>query len=230
MAKENNNIRQRKYLIFFISIVVLSIVMITFRHEIKRQLRYGYYALLSRYRGGRGSGGASCKGCAVMFTDGIDVHEQAYQLEKINSQKTNQGLLQLEKKGVLQRIETNENYIVESLHYSEPLLLPKAVNFLDHLSAIYKNNCIKRGIQYIPFTISSATRSIQSVDELMDDNDNAIENSPHLHGKTIDIKYSAFNKNTEQLKVFTTTLLSLKNKNKCFVKYERNGCLHTTVN
>jgi hypothetical protein len=82
----------------------------------------------------------------------------------------------------------------------------------------------------VPFTISSATRSKESVDELMENNDNAIKNSPHLHGKTIDIKYSAFNKNTEQLKVFTTTLLLFKNKNKCFVKYERNGCLHTTVN
>jgi hypothetical protein len=62
------------------------------------------------------------------------------------------------------------------------------------------------------------------------ENENSIENSPHLRGKTFDMSWRAFGENEAQLKLFTSALLELKNQKKCFVKFERNGCLHITVN
>lgn len=81
----------------------------------------------------------------------------------------------------------------------------------------------------VPFTISSLTRSTESVEKLMNNNRNAIKNSSHLKGKTFDISYRAFNKNKQQTIAFIAVLEELRNQNRCFVKFERNGCLHITV-
>ena len=83
--------------------------------------------------------------------------------------------------------------------------------------------------KYVRFDITSATRSINSVNELSKENPNAIKNSAHLRGKTFDISYGAFSGYKIQLKLFIEALSELKNQKKCFVKYERNGCLHITV-
>ena len=52
----------------------------------------------------------------------------------------------------------------------------------------------------------------------------------HLKGKTFDISYRAFSKNRKQLKKFIQALDTLHNMKKCYVKFERNGCLHITAN
>ena len=82
------------------------------------------------------------------------------------------------------------------------------------------------GLGYVKFTLSSLTRSKQSVAALMDENDNSIANSAHLRGKTFDISYAAFGRNRKQLKLFTKVLKEMRSEGLCYVKYERNGCLH----
>ncbi|EOR95464.1 hypothetical protein ADIARSV_1380 [Arcticibacter svalbardensis MN12-7] len=49
-------------------------------------------------------------------------------------------------------------------------------------------------MKYIPFTISSLTRSKQSVSDLVDNNANAVLNNAHLRSKTFDISYRTFYK------------------------------------
>lgn len=60
--------------------------------------------------------------------------------------------------------------------------------------------------------------------------ENSIKNSAHLHGKTFDVSYAAFTSNSRQLGLFIETISLLRRQNKCYVKFERNGCLHITVN
>jgi hypothetical protein len=165
-----------------------------------------------------------------MFNDGINAHEKAYKNEGIKEQKTDEGLIQLAKKNALKEIESNEFYIIQDLTHSQPLLLPKAIDFIDKLSILYQQKCKEKNIAYLPYEITSVSRSRESVERLGKENENSIENSPHLKGKTFDMSWSAFGENKDQLKLFTSALLELKNQKKCFVKFERNGCLHITVN
>jgi hypothetical protein len=111
-----------------------------------------------------------------------------------------------------------------------PSLSPKAVIFLDTLSNAYHQRCETEQLFYIPFEITSLTRTVESVARLTKNNNNAISESPHLHGKTFDVSYRAFYNNNKQKEAFFDALSSLQKQKKCFVKFERNGCLHITVN
>lgn len=64
----------------------------------------------------------------------------------------------------------------------------------------------------------------------MKNNKNSIPESAHLKGKTSDVSYHAFGKNKKQSNAFVEALTELRNQKKCYVKFERNGCLHITVN
>jgi hypothetical protein len=165
-----------------------------------------------------------------MFNDGINAHEIAYRHDGIREQQNDEGLIKLGKKNVLKEIESNDFYIVRDLTHSQPLLLSKAVDFLDKLSILYQQKCIAQNKSYLRFEITSVSRSIESVKKLGEVNENSIENSPHLKGKTIDISWRAFGGNNDQLKLFVSALSELKNQRKCFVKFEKKGCLHITVN
>ena len=90
---------------------------------------------------------------------------------------------------------------------------------------------LKAGLKYIPFEITSATRTIESVKRLEKDNDNAIKNSAHLKGKTFDIGYINFANYPKQRALFISVLKSFREENKCFVKYEiGQKCFHVTAN
>ncbi len=75
----------------------------------------------------------------------------------------------------------------------------------------------------------SLTRTIESIKRLIGIEDNAIENSAHLRGKTLDITIYGFNGYQQNLEAFVSALRELRNKNRCYVKFEKNGCLHITV-
>ncbi len=63
----------------------------------------------------------------------------------------------------------------------------------------------------------------------MKHNGNAIENSAHLKGKTIDITYITHKKQVKQKALFIQALAKLKDKGLCYVKFEvQKKCLHIT--
>lgn len=174
---------------------------------------------------------APCESCDQLFTDGISVHELAYKKEGIKSQKNSVALRNLESKGVLKKITTNDYYIVRDMDYSDPLLLPKAADLLLNISRLYVSEIEKAGLKYIPFEITSATRTIESIKRLKQDNNNAIKNSAHLKGKTFDIGYINFANYPRQRALFINVLKALREENKCFVKYEMvQKCFHITAN
>ncbi len=217
----------KKNKIAIIILVCLCLLAFQFRHPIKNNIIYWFGKMKNR---GPRKNNTICKNCEVLFTDGINAHEKAYKHEGIKPQKTDDGLIQLGKKNVLKEIESNEFYIVQDLTHSQPLLLPKAIDFIDKLSILYQQKCKEKNIEYLPYEITSVSRSRESVERLGKENENSIENSPHLKGKTFDMSWSKFDGYEAQLKLFTSALTELKNQNKCFVKFERNGCLHITVN
>jgi len=211
--------------IAFISGIALLILAYPYRRQIKLKL----LSFISSHRGPALSGSGNCKGCASLFPDKVKVHQLAYVYEGIDHQQNDDGLKKLFRKGKLAEITSNQFYTVLPLQHSQPLLLPNAVSFLDELSRLYDKKCKEEAIEYIPFTISSLTRSTESVRRLMKSNANGISNSAHLKGKTFDISYRAFNNNTKQNAAFIHTLNTLRIQGKCYVKFERNGCLHITV-
>jgi hypothetical protein len=164
-----------------------------------------------------------------LFYDNVLTHKLAYLNDGIKPQNSDNDLDKLSKSGKLKKIETGKLFIVRKAPFSRPYILPKGHTFIQDLSINYYNRCMTDSIKYIPFTISSLTRSKESVNKLMKNNGNAIKNSAHLRGKTFDISYRAFNKNKKQTKAFIEVLNELKKQKRCYVKFERNGCLHITV-
>lgn len=174
---------------------------------------------------------APCESCDQLFTDGIAAHEHAYKKEGIKSQKNSQGLRKLESKGVLKKITTNDYYIVRDMDHSDPLLLTKAVDLLNNFGSVYKNEVDKAGLTYVPFEITSATRTTESVKRLRKGNGNAKKNSVHLKGKTFDIGYINFADYPQQRALFIQVLKSFNEEKKCFVKFEvSQKCFHITAN
>ena len=208
------------------SVLLVSLFLIAYPYsgKIKRKFK----ALIGYSRGGYGGSG-NCPDCHVIFTDNVATHEKAFESEGIKPQKTFKGIEQLFHSGKLIKLKSNDSYIVRDAQFSRPYILPKAHNFIGKLSKNYAEQCQVEKIKYVPFTISSITRSIESVADLEDSNSNAIKNSAHLKGKTFDISYRAFNKNKQQTKAFIKVLKKMREDNTCFVKFERNGCLHITV-
>jgi hypothetical protein len=212
---------------FKIGMLVLLIVVLIFPSEVKYILFSSYNKLEYKINGPQSP---DCRNCHQLFNDGVNIHRKAYTKEKINEQQTDKSLINLNKKGILKKIESNNNYTIRKLYHSKPLLLPKAVIFLDSLSNAYRQLCEKKSLSYIPFEITSVTRTVESVSKLTKTNNNAIEESAHLHGKTFDVSYRSFYNKNKQKEAFIEALSNLQKQKKCFVKFERNGCLHITAN
>lgn len=117
------------------------------------------------------------------------------------------------------------------MDHSDPLLLTKAVDLLTNIGSLYKSEVDKAGLTYVPFEITSATRTIESVKRLQKGNENAIKNSAHLKGKTFDIGYINFADYPQQRALFIQVLKSFNEEKKCFVKFEvSQKCFHVTAN
>jgi len=217
----------KKNKIAIVILICFCLIAIPFKDQIKNNIISLYGKIINR---SPRKNNTICKNCDILFNDGINAHKMAYKHEGIKAQETDKGLIKLSKKNVLKEIESNDFFIVRNLTHSQPLLIPKAIDFINQLSILYQQRCTEKNIDYVRYEITSVSRSRESVERLGKENENSIENSPHLWGKTFDMSWRAFGENKDQLKLFTSALYELKNQKKCFVKFERNGCLHITVN
>ncbi len=217
-----------KFFIFTLFVFVAGSIIVLYpnRYRIKNKV-------VAIFNSGKISNPSSapCESCNQLFKDGIAAHERAYKKEGIKSQRDSQGLRNLESKGVLKKITTNDYYIVRDMEHSDPLLLTKAVDLLTNIGILYKKEVDKAGLLYVPFEITSATRTIESVKRLQKGNANAIKNSAHLRGKTFDIGYINFADYPQQRALFIQVLKSFNEEKKCFVKFEvSQKCFHVTAN
>ncbi|MFD2514185.1 DUF5715 family protein [Pontibacter locisalis] len=218
--------KYRNILLLAIFVVILTgLLAFPLRYKIKRKIRYLAGRSVSLLYGRT----SSCDNCATLFDDKVAVHEQAYQTEGILPQTNDAGLEALLANETLIELSSNQFYNVRDFNHSKPYLLPKALKFIDTLAYTYHAKSRENRLTYFPFTISSGTRSVASVERLMKQNSNSIRNSSHLKGKTFDVSYTSFDKNEEQRVAFIAALDQLRKEGRCYVKYERNGTLHITV-
>ncbi|WP_040299300.1 DUF5715 family protein [Arcticibacter svalbardensis] len=108
-------------------------------------------------------------------------------------QSDNAALEAFELKYLLE-VKTDSLYKVHKLRYSRLYIPAKGLLFINDLARSYYFKCLTDTLKYIPFTISSLTRSKQSVSDLVDNNANAVLNNAHLRSKTFDISYRTFYK------------------------------------
>ncbi|MFM7015213.1 MAG: DUF5715 family protein [Bacteroidota bacterium] len=207
--------------VFLYSIIgILIIFVFLYRGLLKYEVKSYINARSVKY--------SKCNNCKEYFPDDVATHEKALKANVIKPQKELSDLDQLKSKGILKELKTNDNYIVAEMDFAKPLVIPKVDLFLNELVALYKTEL--KELDYVRFEITSATRSRRSVRQLAGNNVNAITNSAHLKGKTIDISYVRFDSNTAQLKALIQALKKMRENNKCYVKYEKEqGCLHITV-
>jgi hypothetical protein len=177
----------------------------------------------------------SCRSCR-QFDDGASKHREIAKNSAIKAPARNYAVL---KKYVatnkLVRLSSGEGYIVSKMTHSYPYVTSKAHQFIEELGVTYKAECEKRGVAYKAFIITSATRTKETVARLTKVNPNAVKESTHLYGTTIDISWVRFG--TEQkhsqknLDVLIDVLMDMRDKEACFVKFERmQACFHITVN
>jgi hypothetical protein len=175
---------------------------------------------------------ASCK----KFDDGAAKHKEVAKTSSIGGPVKNYSVLKnYVSSNKLIKLSSGNGYLVSKMNYSYPYVTVKAHQFIEELGQAYKAKCRERGVAYLPFIITSATRTKESVAKLTRVNRNAVPESAHLYGTTVDISWVRFG--TEQkhsqknLNVLIDVLMDMRDKEACFVKFERmQACFHITVN
>ena len=152
--------------------------------------------------------------------------------------KRKNDIYKLVERGELELIEENEFYILDTMWYSYPYLIPPAKDFLDELGYRFQRKLENTGLECTQFVLTSMLRTTSSVARLRKWNRNSIRNSAHLHGTTFDVSYRSF-KNAITLTtaedlylgdVLAKTLWELRNEKKCWATYEIwQTCFHVVV-
>lgn len=147
-------------------------------------------------------------------------------------------------KSGLVKLEDTDTYVIDSLTYSIPYLIPEAKVLLDDIAAAFQDSLKSKGLNPNKLVVTSVLRTEDDVARLRKRNVNASENSTHRYGTTFDISYWRYVKIPEYLgrpyedvpPEYLRAVLSqvLKDfhdqKGKCFVKYEKKqNCFHVTV-
>ena len=137
-------------------------------------------------------------------------------------------------------LQPNKYFTVDTLFHSFAVVRPQVKTFLNQLGANLQHKLKNTPYDKVQFTVTSAFRTESTVRRLMRKNKNAIKNSAHLHGTTVDISYKTFFLNNKQLsdseakyikETLSQILFKMREKKKCWVKFEYfQTCYHTVVN
>ena len=140
----------------------------------------------------------------------------------------------------LKLIKSNDNYIVDSLTYSIPYLVPAAAAELERIGEGFADILQRNGLPHYQFYVTSVLRTKDDIKQLQKSgNINATTNSCHNYGTTFDLAYFRFNKvvrtreymHQDNLKlVLGQVLLNEQRAGRIYVKYEwKQACFHVTV-
>jgi len=178
------------------------------------------------------------------FHDLNDVQIIAAQKNGITPVKNREEAQELIKSHALVNISNSPFYVLDDLTHSMPYLVPKAQQLLNTICLNFIDSLQMKGIApHLPM-VTSVLRTTDDVKSLQKGNGNATTNSCHCYGTTVDISYNRFvpitgeynpsipltrwNENMKQ--VLSEVLDDLRQKEKCYVKYEmKQGCYHLTV-
>ena len=147
-------------------------------------------------------------------------------------------------KSKLVKLEDTDTYVIDSLTYSIPYLIPSAKSLLDDIGKVFQDSLSSKGLNPYKLVVTSVLRTEEDVARLRKGNVNATENSTHRYGTTFDLSYWRYVKipdlrgrpyedvPPEYLRAVLSHVLKdfHDRPNTCFVKYERQqNCFHVTV-
>ena len=141
-------------------------------------------------------------------------------------------------KGKLVKVEANEYFVLDTMHYSYPFLTPDARDFIDELGFRFHRKLENTYLQCAKFTLTSILRTTKSIKRLKKRNRNAITRSSHLHGTSFDISYKQFFGDRIYTPmelsylhdILAETLYEMRESRKCWVTYEVwQTCFHVVV-
>ena len=147
-------------------------------------------------------------------------------------------------KSKLVKLEDTDTYMIDSLTYSIPYLIPSAKTLLDDIGRVFQDSLSSKGLNPYKLVVTSVLRTEDDVARLRKGNINATEVSTHSYGTTFDLSYWRYVKipdlrgrpyedvPPEYLRAVLSQVLKdfHDRPNTCFVKYERQqNCFHVTV-
>lgn len=163
---------------------------------------------------------------AISSTQGIEPQENHHDFER------------LAKIGALIPIETNPLFLLDSLRFSYPYLVPYAERFLMEVASAFHDSVQHSPLEKHKIVVTSLIRTRETVSRLVKRNRSATEQSPHLNGNSIDFSFKRFGAskelNEEELIFLQETLSGIlwnrRERGDCWVTYEpRQACLHVVV-
>lgn len=149
-----------------------------------------------------------------------------------------------ERKASLVKIEDTDTYVIDSLTYSIPYLIPSAKALLDDIGSVFQDSLSAKGLNPYKLVVTSILRTEDDVARLRKRNVNASENSTHRYGTSFDLSYWRYVKipelrgrpyedvPPEYLRaVLSQVLKDFHDRGDvCFVKYEKKqNCFHITT-
>lgn len=149
-----------------------------------------------------------------------------------------------ERKSELVYVACNPYYVVDpAMKSSIPYLVPRASELLQRIGKNFLDSLYVRGIPMHKIIVSSVLRTTEDVAKLQQSNFNAVGQSCHCFGTTVDIRYTHYHivsppdepqrrmVSDDTLKwVLSQVLRDLREEGACYVKHEvKQGCFHLTV-
>ena len=179
------------------------------------------------------------------FPDSNYLQIEAAKSNGVEPQKNSETVKQLVGSNALVNITNSPYYYVERLTYSMPYLVPKAQHLLNTIGMNFVDSLCAKGLPPHIIIVTSVLRTEELITKLQKGNPNAVNNSCHCYGTTIDISYHRFmpvmtgfegktpelTRYEEKLKmVLSEVLFDLRQREMCYIKYEKKqGCFHLTV-
>lgn len=140
----------------------------------------------------------------------------------------------------LAQVNTCKEFIVDTLKYSLPYLMPDALAGVKEIGRRFSETVRQRsnGGEY-RMIITSVLRTGGTIKRLRRVNKNSVENSAHCYGRTIDITYLNFVKDDDRAETvsqdclrgaLTEVLDNMHKEGKIYIKYEaKQSCYHLTI-
>ncbi len=173
---------------------------------------------------------------SVVFNDSNDTHLAA--LEKTAFVPITSLRAAYDETVPIRRVETCREFCLDSLSHSLPYMQADALDTLKALGQAFSDSVEARTGHRYRMIVTSVLRTNGCIKKLRRHNGNAVDNSAHRFGRTIDITYINFVDdgsgvilNQEDLKnTLAEVIYNLQRRGGCYVKYESHqSCFHITI-
>jgi uncharacterized protein YcbK (DUF882 family) len=173
------------------------------------------------------------------LNDRIVDYSAAARLKGIDVCKDEKELRKRISDGRLVKVTSGNKYLIERMTFSVPAITKESKMLLDEIGRRFRDKTSEKGLKEARFIVTSMTRKSESIRSLRRNNQNASENSPHLHGNAFDISYKRFivrkwvvtNCDKKFLKdALGEVIWELREEGKCWATYEKGqSCYHIVL-